>query len=310
MSDSAPRLSVIVPATDGPVTLARCLAAIEPQLGPDDELIAVEQCAAPGPAAARNQGAARSAGEVLVFVDADVMVADDALDRIRSSFAAWPGLAAVFGAYDESPEAPGTVSRFRNLLHHHVHSSAAGEVSTFWAGLGAITAEAFSRSGGFDDVRYRRPSIEDIELGSRISAAGGRIVLDPQLRGTHAKRWTLRAMIATDLHDRGAPWVELLIANRGAGAGQLNLGWRYRLSALAALAAAAALLMRLPGRLLLALASLVALNRSFYSLLHRRLGLVGAVAGIGLHVVHQLVAVAAVLLGLARSLHRRRDGRA
>ena len=32
--------------------------------------------------------------------------------------------------------------------------------------------------GGLDD-RYRKPSVEDLELGYRLSARGGRILLDP-----------------------------------------------------------------------------------------------------------------------------------
>ena len=72
-------LTVIVPATDRPPTLGRSVGAIEPQLEPGDELIVVEECAAPGPAAARNEGARRAGGDVLVFVDADVVVHPDAL---------------------------------------------------------------------------------------------------------------------------------------------------------------------------------------------------------------------------------------
>ncbi|MGH7896935.1 MAG: acetone carboxylase subunit gamma, partial [Candidatus Binatia bacterium] len=44
-------------------------------------------------------------------------------------------------------------SRFRNLLHRHVHQEGAGPATTFWAGLGAIRREAFERVGGFDALR-------------------------------------------------------------------------------------------------------------------------------------------------------------
>jgi len=40
------------------------------------------------------------------------------------------------------------------------------------------------------------------------------------------------------------------------------------------------------------------LNRDLFTLLHQRLGARGAIAGIGLHTVHQLTAVAAVPAGL------------
>ena len=82
-----------------------------------------------------------------------------------------PGLVAVFGSYDDDPPADGAVSTFRNLLHHHVHQAAAGPASTFWAGLGALRRDAFLASGGFDERRYPASSVEDIELGMRLSAA-------------------------------------------------------------------------------------------------------------------------------------------
>ncbi|MDF2754156.1 MAG: pglI 2, partial [Gaiellaceae bacterium] len=78
-----------------------------------------------------------------MFVDADVEVHEDAFQRIRSAFNGDPGLAAIFGSYDDAPGADGIVSDFRNLLHHHVHHQGAGVATTFWAGLGAIRREVF-----------------------------------------------------------------------------------------------------------------------------------------------------------------------
>ncbi|MEZ5100659.1 MAG: glycosyltransferase [Thermoleophilia bacterium] len=199
------RLSTIVPASDGPPTLPRCVAAIEAAAAAHEELLVVEEPRGIGPARARNAAARRATGDVLVFVDADVVVRPDAFERIRAAFSADPGLVAVFGAYDDEPEAPGLVSRFRNLLHHHVHAAAGGPAETFWAGLGAVRADAFHAAGGFDGDGFHRPSIEDVELGARLRRAGGRIVLDPTIRGTHLKRWTLRSMLVTDVHQREAP---------------------------------------------------------------------------------------------------------
>ncbi|MGI9556768.1 MAG: glycosyltransferase family 2 protein, partial [Solirubrobacterales bacterium] len=212
----------------------------------------------------------------------------------------------LFGSYDDSPEAPGAVSGFRNLLHHHVHQSSPGQASTFWAGLGAVRREAFERAGGFDEARYAEPSIEDIELGMRMSAAGDRIVLDPEIQGTHLKRWTFSDMVRTDVLRRGAPWVALVAANAESENGAapeapraLNLGWRHRLSALVSVGLVASLLIRRPRLAAVGTLVLLALNRDFYALLIRRRGVGEAALGVGLHAVHHLSAVASVPIGLA-----------
>jgi GT2 family glycosyltransferase len=291
------RLSAIVPATDAPATLARCLAAIAAADDPPEEVIVVDEAGGPGPAAARNEGARRATGDVLVFVDADVEPHRDAFTRVREAFVADPGLDAVFGSYDDDPADPALVSRFRNLLHHHVHQEGAGRAKTFWAGLGAIRSWAFV---GFDAERYPVASVEDVELGLRLTANGARIVLDPRLQGRHLKGWTLATMVRTDFARRGLPWAELLL-ERGRGSAALNLGPRHRLSALAALGLVA-------GRPRLAAASagtLLVLNRRFYALLVRREGPVRAAAGVGLHAVHHLTGVAAAATALGRSARGR-----
>jgi GT2 family glycosyltransferase len=143
-------------------------------------------------------------------VDADVLVHPEALRLLLSAFDD-PAIAAAFGSYDDAPVAQGVVSQYRNLLHHHVHQRNAGEVESFWAGLGAVRRSVFDVSGGFDEITYRRPEMEDVELGYRIRDAGHRIVLDPGVQGTHLKIWTLGGMLTSDFIRRGVPWARLLV---------------------------------------------------------------------------------------------------
>jgi GT2 family glycosyltransferase len=286
-------LAAIVPATDNPATLDRCLSAIGAANDPPERVIVVDEAPAPGPAAARNTGGMGADADVLVFVDADVLVHPDAFTRVRRAFERDPGLGAVFGSYDDEPAAAGVVSVFRNLLHHHVHQGAAGPASTFWAGLGAIRRHVFEEHGGFDAKRYPRASIEDIELGCRLSAAGVRIEVDPELLGTHLKQWSLASMIETDFSRRGAPWVALMLGSE-ASRSALNLGWRHRLSAAAVGLGALALARGNRRTAAASLAALLVLNRDFYRLLQRRQGAAGALAGVGLHALHHATGIAAV----------------
>ena len=297
-------LTAIVPATNDPSTLPVCTEAIRLATDCPEEIIVVREADRTGPAAARNAGALDASGDVLVFIDADIEIHPDAFSRIRRAFTADPGLAALFGSYDDSPEAEGVVSAFRNLLHHHVNQSAAGPATTFWGGIGAVRRDAFERVGGFDQERFAEPSVEDIELGMRLTAAGAHILLDPDVQGKHLKRWTLPQMIHTDFVRRGIPWVELLLESR-SGSAALNLGWRHRLSTAAVLMSVAAVAARRPRLAAASLGALVVLNHSFYSFLARRRGGREAVAGVGLHSLHHLTAAASVPAAVVRHARRR-----
>lgn len=200
-----------------------------------------------GPAFARNRGCEAARGDILVFVDADVCVHPDVLRKFLDTLSDAPGMSAasgvsaapqvggapqvgaVFGAYDTAPRAPGLVSQYRNLLHHYVHASQAGDADTFWAGCGAVRRSAFLEAGGFDAQRYGRPQIEDIELGYRLRENGCRIMLRPDIQATHLKRWTLCGMVLNDVRDRGIPWMRLLLEREAMGAGTLNVRAEERL---------------------------------------------------------------------------------
>jgi GT2 family glycosyltransferase len=298
---SAPTLAAVVPATDSPATLERCLAALEAGEYQPDELVVQREPTGSGPAAARNLGIAATTASVVVFVDSDVEVHPDALDRIREHFAADPGLAAVFGAYDDDPAEPGLTSRYRNLLHHHVHVSAEGEAETFWAGLGAVRRGAFEMVGDFDPIEFPQPSVEDIEWGMRMRRRGGKILLDPNIRGRHLKAWTPASMVKTDFVRRGVPWARLLLRER-SGSTALNLDWHRRVSAGASIVLFASLLARRPRPAAAALVAGLVLDRDLYRLLARCGGPRLLLAGIGLHQLHQLTAAASVPVALAQHL--------
>jgi GT2 family glycosyltransferase len=294
-------ISVVIPATNTPATLARCRAAVAAAADGPDEVVVVEGPQHLSASGARNEGVHRATGDVVVFVDADVEVHADAFTRIRGAFAAHPGLTAVYGAYDDAPEVDTTVSAFRNLLHHHVHHEAAGPAETFWTGLGAVRREAFLATGGFDEDRFPHPSVEDIDLGNRLRADGAEILLDPAIQGTHLKRWTLSSMLWTDFARRGVPWVALQV-RAGRPSNSLNCGWRHRVSAVSWAFAVLCVALGTPLLAAASVAGQIGLNRGFYGLLVRRQGMGRAVLGVGLHGLHHLVALAAVPVGIAVGL--------
>jgi hypothetical protein len=103
-------------------------------------------------------------------------------------------------------------------------------------------------------------------------------------------------MLRTDLVARGAPWVALQLECGHAG-GSLNLSWRHRIAAAAAVLATGAAATRNPRLAALALLVMTAANLRFYALLARHGGVRLALAGVPLHLVHHLTAAASVPAG-------------
>jgi GT2 family glycosyltransferase len=166
-----------------------------------------------GPAQARNLGAQAAQGDILFFLDADVVIHPDAIRQVEATFRNDPQLTALFGSYDDDPGEKNFLSQYKNLFHHYVHQISREEASTFWSGCGAIRSKVFKELGGFNEA-YRKPCIEDIELGYRMKQAGYRILLSKELQVKHLKRWNIRSLLKSDFFDRALPWTQLILRDR------------------------------------------------------------------------------------------------
>ncbi len=195
----------------------------------------VTEPAGAGPAEARNAGVAGRSSEVVAFVDADVVVEPEALARLRAPVRRRPGPRRRVRQLRRRPAAPGAVSRFRNLLHHHVHTTSAGPGGDL---LGR--ARRGPPRGVRGRRRLRRRALRRRRRW-RTSSSGcgcaraGRLDRarpgDPR-HAPEALDAALDGRAPTSLR-RGRP-LDAAAARGGRGLGALNLGWRHRLSALAA----------------------------------------------------------------------------
>jgi len=304
------RLSVVVPAHDSGRDLPHCIAALEASDLPREswELIVIDDSVGKGPAFARNRGIEKAKSPVIAFVDADVMVHSDAL-RIMLNHFEDESVTAVFGSYDTSPDAPGIVSQYRNLLHAYVHQHTPGDVESFWAGCGAARNRSLDAVGAFNEKRFTRPEIEDVELGYRMRDAGFRIVLDPQVQCTHRKRWTLTGMVRSDFARRGVPWTRLLIERgelfRPRG---LSLGRRESIGVFSAPLSAASMLAGIltwkVGAFAVAVLALIVFlvsSSKFLGWLARVKGIAFAIAVVPIHLIYNFVAFCALTWGVGTS---------
>ena len=246
-----PSISVIVPVYNGAEFLRRCLEALAGSTLEPMEIIVVDDCSTDnsvdvchernirvlstprnsGPAVARNLGAQVALGDVLLFVDADVLVKPETVGQMANRFEKHPEVSAVFGSYDDEPGEKNFLSQYKNLQHHYVHQISNPEAATFWSGLGAIRRDVFLELGGFDDKKFDTPSIEDIELGFRLRRSGHRITLDREIQAKHLKKWGPVSHLRTEIFWRALPWSKLILETKGM-INDMNLRVQDRISAL------------------------------------------------------------------------------
>ena len=299
-------VSIIVPVFNGGEKFGRCLDSLKHCDPPPLEVIVVADGLSDGswhlakeqgfktvvlddnggPARARNIGARSACGDILLFIDVDVLVQKDIIEHIQETFVQTKNLDAIIGSYDSNPTEKSFISQYRNLLHHFVHQTAREDASTFWGACGAIRRSTFLQEGGFNE-RYKTPSIEDIELGYRLKEKGCKIMLRKELQVTHMKRWTLISMLKTDIFSRSIPWTRLLL-QKNCIVNDLNLSFSGRFSTVL-------IFLLLLSPLIWGTSSynsilmvgcfslLLALNGNFYRLLWRKHGLFFMLRALPLH---------------------------
>ena len=248
MIASSISISIVIPVYNGGESFRRCLASIRGSLRPPNEVIVVSDgdtdgswrvaeefgakvlrlSTSGGPARARNLGAKIAQGDILFFVDADVTLHPNTLSLIEQRFQQQPDLAALIGSYDDAPGAENFLSQYKNLFHHYTHQVSSEVASTFWGACGAIRRSVFQTVGRFDEG-YRRPCIEDIELGYRLRKAGYSIRLYKDIQVKHLKRWEPISLLKAEIFYRALPWTELILRDRHFDA-DLNLSHANRLS--------------------------------------------------------------------------------
>lgn len=208
-------LSVIIPVRNDTGNLSECLAHLRRSTRVPDEIVVVDDASdepveltaddvrvmrlkeQSGPAAGRNRGAEAAQGDLLVFVDADVFVHPDTLERTERLFEKQDVGAAV-GVFEDHRGYGSFFSDYKNLWMKFSYENCPRRAALFYTSYAAIRSEIFREAGGFD-VRYRRPSTEDTAFGNTLWEMGVRPVIAPELQVFHNKEYSLRSLLRTDL---------------------------------------------------------------------------------------------------------------
>jgi glycosyltransferase involved in cell wall biosynthesis len=195
---SYPSVSIIIPTWNGVCRIQRCLDALHNQNieqsfeiivvndGSDDdtaEIVArdprVRLISQPnaGPAAARNHGAQKASGEIIVFTDDDCEPAPNWLTQILRPFDDLQVVAAK-GAYRTRQQA--IIARFVQIEYEDRYRLMARHpaidfVDTYSA---AFRRDRFLEMDGYD-TSFPIACAEDVELSYRMSARGWKMVFAP-----------------------------------------------------------------------------------------------------------------------------------
>jgi glycosyltransferase involved in cell wall biosynthesis len=238
-----PSVSVVVPTRGRPRKLAECIRALAAQTYPrerievlvvddgggapsEEELarsggglrVALVRQAHAGPAAARNAGAARSAGELLAFTDDDCRPDPGWVAAFAARAAARPG--AAFGGRTVNALGGNRFSTASQLLlaYLYEHYGSRPERGFFFASNNlAVPAAAFRALGGFDPA-YPRAAAEDRDFCDRWSARGLELAYVPEALVRHAHALTLASYARQHFdYGRGAARFQAGRVARGRG---------------------------------------------------------------------------------------------
>jgi glycosyltransferase involved in cell wall biosynthesis len=138
----------------------------------------------PGPraaAATRNLSAERAQSAARVFIEADVSVHPDGAAPLGRDFGSRGRRCRCLRRLRYCATRR---DWYRTTATRCITTSTCspGDAETFWTGGGVIRREVFAGLGGFDETLA---SLEDIDLGYRARALGHRILLQPDIQGTH-----------------------------------------------------------------------------------------------------------------------------
>lgn len=209
--NTATEISVVIPAYNAEATLRACLDSLEKQSAAPFQIILVDDCSSDstasiasekgikvlsfpansGPARARNAGAERSEGNIVLFLDADVTIPPDLLEGILRYFDDDSSIVAVQTLYSPYCPAEDFVSRYQNFYYFHgLARKKEAFTATFATWCAAVRKDVFFEAGGFN-TNIPEPTVEDEELGYEIADRGLKIALAKDLKVTHLASYTL-----------------------------------------------------------------------------------------------------------------------
>jgi glycosyltransferase involved in cell wall biosynthesis len=209
--NKSPYISIIIPLHNAQKTLHKCLNAVFHSRFQDFEVLVVDDDSEDnsikiaesfpckilkleynqGPSFARNWGAKNAKGEVLLFIDSDIVIQKDTLDLFVNSLRTYP---AVFGIYTQRPGSDKLLSLYQNFYAHKSIKQTKALTSMLYSYCAAIKRDVFNEIGGFDQT-WTRATFEDVEFGMRLTENGHQIYLNKDIEVVHHASFNAKRFI-------------------------------------------------------------------------------------------------------------------
>ncbi|MBI5409057.1 MAG: glycosyltransferase family 2 protein [Nitrospirae bacterium] len=164
-----------------------------------------------GPARARNLGVEAAKGDIIFFLDSDVLVLDGTIREVKEYFDKNPSAKCVIGVCDTEPLNKGFVPRYMAMFEYiHLIGTPENKVSVFAPRCGAIKKDFFLKIGAYNES-YKGADVEDFELARRINKADY-IFLDQKMRVRHQFAGFRQAV--RNYFKRAVMWVHLFFKEK------------------------------------------------------------------------------------------------
>jgi glycosyltransferase involved in cell wall biosynthesis len=212
-------ITVIIPIYNANETLKECLEAIFKNNHKNFEVIVVDDRSTDdsiqiaknynckivelnenkGPAYARNVGAKSANGEILLFIDSDVVIKKDALMNIDQLFNNNKEN-VVQGIYSHEPDYESISTQYlQSYFCYYSWSNDENYTDTLTSCYFAITKKIFIESEGFN-TSIKKATAEDEEFGYKLVDKGYKIFISRKLSGYHRVNNTLLKFIKRNFY--------------------------------------------------------------------------------------------------------------
>ena len=224
-------ISIIIPAYNCEISLAKCLQSLKQSSYPIHETIVVDDYSTDNTVrvaesygvtviestenknanSRRNEGALLASGEILLFIDSDVLVQPDTIKNIVDIFNS-KELDAVVGLYAVPNRQSNLATKYKNIWIRYSYLKTKLTVDWIFGAVSAIKREAFIALEGFNIKLHSQHGIDDIELGKRMSKLNYKIELNPSVVVEHLKEFQLIGLLKNDFN-RSYWFVKLAASN-------------------------------------------------------------------------------------------------